>query len=103
MQLRSQSRPREDSGGAGTRGQGYQDPQLKPCSQLSEKPGYEDVTRDEESHLTPRQGELNLRLYYAKIICSFPFFLSLSVVLREVLIAAGSSVLPLLMHHGGHS
>lgn len=46
------------------------------------------------------QGQgANPRLYCAKMVlfCSFPFFLSLSVVLREALIAAGSSALSPLM------
>lgn len=82
------------SGWVRTRAQGYQSPQLKPCSRLSAKSGYKDVTWDNESLLTLQQGELSLGLYYAQnaLFCSFPFFLSFSVVLRAVLIAAGSSI-----------
>lgn len=44
------------------------------------------------------QGEPSLRLSYAQTtsFCSFPFFPSLSEVLRAVLIAAGSSIPSLL-------
>lgn len=92
VQLRGQSRPGEGRNWVRTRVQRHQSLQLKPCPQLSVKPSYEDVTGDEDSHLTAWQGERSLWLYYATFIyhlfCSFPFFLPHSVVLRAALIAA---------------
>jgi len=91
--LRSQSRPGESSGWVSTRAQSYQSTHLNPCSWLSPKSSYRDVTWDRESHLKLWQGKLSLWLYCAQttLFCSLPFFLSLSVVLRAVLTAAGPS------------